>query len=383
MKQSIVFFCAALLIVSCSVKEEEKSCEVIDFTPFQKDEVSDDITQYIEDVELIPFEVSDSCLVGHYTDLYVEEDRVIFCEHQMSMQPVKIFGRDGRFIKSVNIGQGPGEVSRVYAVAVDSKMKQILIRHPGQIMYLDFNGEFVKNDKVDFHFSSFAVCGEELVFKTSYHQKNEELGENGGYKAFVTDREYNVKNVNQKIDSELLWRVSSPMERLSDYVSYVNVLEDTIYFYKNGEFGKLLELNYQDKIFADGFPDDIVKVSQMLRTVDGYYFTGIYSETETHQYLELANDYQKVRVCVYRDKESGVVRGRKVPLSEFREAFSLKNCSPLGSYKDYFYITIEPGEVETQLEVLESFLSEEEKNILKGITEDSNPVVLMYKLKDF
>ena len=121
----------------------------------------------------------------------------------------------------------------------------------------------------------------------------------------------------------------------------------------------------------------------VLRTVDVYYFTGIYSETETHQYFELANDYQKVRVCVYRDKESGVVRGRKVPLSEFREAFSLKNCSPLGSYKDYFYITIEPGEVETQLEVLESFLSEEEKNILKGITEDSNPVVLMYKLKDF
>ena len=62
MKKFVLFF-VAILLVSCNPREENESCDVVDLTPFQNEEVSDDIVQYIEDVQFVTFETLDSCLI--------------------------------------------------------------------------------------------------------------------------------------------------------------------------------------------------------------------------------------------------------------------------------------------------------------------------------
>ena len=150
MKNYVLLF-AVILLVSCNPREEKESCDVVDLTPFQNEEVSDDIAQCVEDVQLIALETSDSSLImGHLQNVIVDDDRIVIEEHQVSRQPVKIFDRKGQFIASVKTGQGPGEVSMVYAMAVDRKQRQILVYHDEGIMYYDYDGKYIKDDKIDF-----------------------------------------------------------------------------------------------------------------------------------------------------------------------------------------------------------------------------------------
>jgi hypothetical protein len=203
MKKFVLLF-AVILLVSCNPREEKESCDVVDLTPFQNEEVSDDIAQCVEDVQLIALETSDSCLIMSYPEhIVVDDDRIVIEENQVSMQPVKIFDRKGQFIASVKTGQGPGEVSRVYAMAVDRKLRQILVYHDEGIMHYDYDGKYIKDDKTDLGFYQFEVHGDELVFIVAGHQTNEMLGENGGYKVYVMDREYNVKSFNHPIEVNL------------------------------------------------------------------------------------------------------------------------------------------------------------------------------------
>jgi hypothetical protein len=88
-------------------------------------------------------------------------------------------------------------------------------------------------------------------------------------------------------------------------------------------------------------------------------------------------------VSVYRDKRSGHVKGSLITYDERAHNPNLKTGFPINSYKDYFCATIDPEVAETYLKELSSLLSDEEKKMLENISEESNPLLLMYKLKEF
>ena len=384
MKNYVLLF-AVILLLSCNPREEKESCDVVDLTPFQNEEVSDDIVQYVEDVQLIALETSDSCLMmGYPQNIIIDDDRIIIVEHQLSRQPVKIFDRKGQFIASVKTGQGPGEVSMANTAAVDKKLKQILVYHEDGIMHYDYDGKYIKDDRIDFNFYQFEVYRDELVFIMCGHQTNEMLGEKGGYKVYVMDREYNVKSFNHPIEVDLSFEKLRTIFQVEDKVVYIKDLDDTGYYYRDGEYGKLFTLRY-DNLFADGYPKSEEEIERLLETMkkkDGYWIE-LYGENETHQFFRIRNDYGRKMVSAYRDKRSGHVKGSLITFDERVHNPNFKTRSPYNSYKDYFCTIIDPEVAETYLKELSSLLSDEEKKMLENISEESNPLLLMYKLKEF
>lgn len=143
MKKICIVFFSLLLFCSCSeINDNSFALRA----SLEQQEVS--ISDLFGDLEVIPLETNDSCLL-------IWPDKVLYNEGCYEVFDGKhpglfIFDKDGRYVRKVGRkGDGPGEYTEIYDVIHDSRNGNICMLSPfGEIFVYGADGKFQKRMKL-------------------------------------------------------------------------------------------------------------------------------------------------------------------------------------------------------------------------------------------
>jgi len=145
-KLFVFFFIFLLILISCKKNSNDDGAKyhvVINGSPKDNDIIS--ITEFVDSVDFIKLETTNSCLIGRIS-------KIIFTNNLLIIQDAKtasifLFDRNGKFINSIsNRGNGPGEYVSLTRVMFDSVSQQIIIydSSSSKMIFYNTRGDFIK-----------------------------------------------------------------------------------------------------------------------------------------------------------------------------------------------------------------------------------------------
>ena len=135
-----VYLCIAQVLFSQNII-------TIDVDPTNRPKGKLMLGDLVENVEYIPLQTNDKCLIGIVTRYDVSKNYIlVYCGKSKS---VYLFRRNGSFVRQISdLGQGPEEYTGIYDVFIDeNKSELILCAHLKQLFF-NLSGKFLR--KVDY-----------------------------------------------------------------------------------------------------------------------------------------------------------------------------------------------------------------------------------------
>lgn len=341
-----------------------------------------DFTSLVKDMRVIPLETTKESLVGGIYKIIIE-NKYIYIYDNYKRGGVIIFNHDGKFIRRIPHGKGPGELYRFLAVAFDKQNKQLLIyQHPYMLYYTE-DGEYIEQRKTPFVAYNFEVLPDGYIFKTLDGQGNGHLDEFGNQTLFVTDKNFAIKYAGLYYpDNKANYGGYNYLYANDNGIQVTENSNDTIYNYVNGDVLKAAYvMDYEDLKLPGKFWNlNGDEFSNALAKNDYFYFIGEYLETTTHHAFFLRNRYRRIQSVIYRDKETGNIIGGMS--AQVDKSQVLSAAFPKGMYGDYFVSVCYPEKDDNQLSNSD-ILSPESKEAMKNLQEEDNPVIVLFNLKNF
>ncbi|MDR2146923.1 MAG: 6-bladed beta-propeller [Tannerella sp.] len=374
---------ASLHLDSTTVlKAETDSTVTIDLNPFLKRQHFD-FGSLVREIKLLPLETTDESLVD---DIYkvVVSDSNIYILDQFKGRGLIIFNRDGKFVKRMPVGAGPGELNRFYDFAYDTENNELIVYQHSFLMFFTPEGKYIRQERLPFGFFNFTVIPGGYLFKTLGSQGNSHLNGFEDYSLFVTDKEFKLESVGMYYP---------PKGKILTYYDYIynnnrtihitQAYSDTIceYITETGQLKARYVLDYRKKKLPERYLhlnsfDDFDKT---IRQNDYYFYIGKYLDTGTHHIFALEN-YSIAGTVIYRDKHSGNLKGGTD--ADYITGEIPPIMYPRGVSGTYF-ISIHWPEKQDSLLSNSSIISGEDKLKIKDLREDDNPVLVFFQLKDF
>jgi hypothetical protein len=135
-----ILICITLL--SCTAQKEELSNQVfIDLD--EKVDESISITDFIEEIRIIPLETSEDNMVGFVKQLEMDEENIILHDNQS----IFCFDWEGGLLSKFNHqGKGPGEYLRIRNICLSNTKNSILVSDVRQKKILEYSikGDFIR-----------------------------------------------------------------------------------------------------------------------------------------------------------------------------------------------------------------------------------------------
>lgn len=393
MKNSIALF-LILALVSCSEPKQSK-IPVIDFENDLQKGVAVPLSAVASSVEYIPLESAEGALLGgnhivQATDLYY------FIADNQNDEFCKVFDKSGRFIRNIGQrGRGPNELNNLTGMQADndivilySKQKMITFNHEGEIIsnvaFKDLIGD--SGDKVlllgknKFSVNWFdtktsankvAIFENNMpVFEFTYPQyrKAEIRTITVGNRIMVS--QYGKGVVGQSQNNGQLRGFSKETDTVYS-ISYSKQYEvNPSFILSFGKYKFLLDDSNEDT--------SIKLTSQFFQESDHHLFLRVIFPENGFTYRGV----NRVGYALY-DKENQKLMG--IPYSEKYNFVGLVNDIddgapfwPTTSSEDAIYQTIEAVKF---IEWSEISGSEKMKQIASTLTYDSNPVLVVAKLR--
>ncbi|GAB6013571.1 6-bladed beta-propeller [Viscerimonas tarda] len=364
------------------LKVETDSVTTINLNPFLKKQAFD-FGSLIEEVKLVALETTDESLVDDIYKVLVTESN-IYIYDDFKGGGIVIFNSEGKFIKRISNGSGPGELVRLYDMDFDKEKNELIAYQHSFLLFFSPSGEFIRQMRLPFGFYNFTVTSDGYVFKALDEQGNGHLGLLEDYTLFVTDKNFKLKSVGLPcVSSNVNLGGYNYLYNNTTSLHVTQKYTDTIYQYVNESNQLKAEyiLDYSKKklpeIYLKGTK---VEFDHATKQDDYYFYLGQYLETEYHHIFFLENRHIVSQTVVYRDKKSGNLKGGT------SANFNWNEIPPIGFPKtasgDYFVSVHLTNKNDTLLSN-SSVISEEDKLKINNLTEDDNPILVFFKLKDF
>lgn len=119
---------------------------------YQPQEISN-LSELIEIVDVVPLATNDSSLIAEVNQLRCDGERFyVYDKPWTGGNPsVKIFGRDGRFIRTAaRTGEGPGELDPLKGVSVNVAHDTLYILNSDRLMTYTPDGDFIESRKIPY-----------------------------------------------------------------------------------------------------------------------------------------------------------------------------------------------------------------------------------------
>ncbi|OJV31776.1 MAG: hypothetical protein BGO29_01275 [Bacteroidales bacterium 36-12] len=360
---------------------ETNSAITLDFHPFLKD-VQYDLGRMIKDVVLVPLETTNKSLIS--TPLKViASDSNIYIMDEYKGQGLIIFDRDGKFVKRLPSGQGPGELYRLYDFAFDKENNELVAYQHPFMMFFTPSGQYLRQTRLSFGFYNFMVIPEGYVFKTLDSQGNEHLGDLKDNTLLITDKNFRLISAGLPFPSDYNGLGNRNQLYNNNSIEVTLKGRDTVFQYVNES--NLLRAEYvidyskkkmpEQYLFGGSYQD----FDRAARQNDYFFYVGEFFDTHNHSYFNLKSfngDRQ-----VYRDKCSGNMIGGYITNTD-------TNILPFypyliyGTYGKYFISMLYLQDFKKYCDK-PSQLSDKNKQIVKNLKEDDNETLIFFELKDF
>ena len=117
----------------------------------------------IDDISYIKLETNDDCLIGNIHQILCSKD-YIFIMDVFVANAVYCFDKQGHFVRRIGeIGQGPGEYTRLFKMCLTSDQKQIVLYDWKYLHYYDLNGKHIKDVTPDFDVYDIELGNEDFL----------------------------------------------------------------------------------------------------------------------------------------------------------------------------------------------------------------------------
>jgi hypothetical protein len=380
MKRSVYIFLICFFTVACNDKEKENiriipANKVIDATEIN--DVNFSTINIIDSSYFIHLETTDECLIKKIDKIVFDKNK-IFVLDCGGNNKILVFDRHGKFMYTVGkIGQGTGEYRTACDFCLDVQNKMIyIICERSRIMQYNYNGDFVKQIKMDFYAENIEYSNKHFYF----------IGNQlDFYNLVITDSEIKIidKFFPNKDWGDNFRILRHPLQKTDSIVYYFGFLDDNIYGIKNiSEVFVQYRINFgKTKI---GIP-----TSSVHKYKDDDLSDKIYSSRGAIRFWIQNSDYF---ICYYWDKEN------------FSMNIYNKNTNVSQNYHDKNVIDryiVKEGEVSifeyltdadelvsvvqpsSLLENIELIKNEDDKNYIKNmrLIEDMNPLLYVIKTK--
>ena len=250
----------------------------------------------------------------------------------------------------------------------------------------------IKEEKINFDFREFAVMDDKLVIRTDY-SKNEKFGKYSGKSFFVTDRKYKPIYSAVPFYKKTRWSTEASIVKTSEGVAFTKVFNDTIYCYNGKIVYPMYNLMYSKSLLKGKSPDTVSDLEYQFNISDRFCYMGFFQEASNTQFFRLTNmnsDKGVLLICAFRDKTSGKVIWTKEnrPVGPNYDKVKNVNSFVFGGYPngvcgDYFVATLEYHLKQQHLKCLKPFLKPEDLKKVQNMTEEDNPMLILYKFKKF
>ena len=350
--------------------------------------------ELITDMEFVPLETNDSCLIDEIDKLLIAKNRIfILTRHE----EIFVFNEVGQFIKKVGTkGKGPLEILKPFDISI-SIDNYLYILDVGKIIKSDLNGnilseKYFNNDYLgsnpvnlyvydDLHMFAWKTATSPLLATHPYH-------------LYAFDNNFKKKQ-GQIPYSHFSLSVVNRFSQCGDGQVAIapNDLNDTIYSIKNGEIKPtfVIDINNGEKkklkpLLASSiddyrFPNQLSKfvADNNLKVItnnvvfnDEYITFSIRTSTDSYRLIyNYKNDSYETILCY--------------AYGERRNLFS--PGITFGSYNNLFYSSINANQTKDAIsngDTICSFLTPNKKhklvNKLKAVNEADNPIIMIFRL---
>ncbi|MDL2266215.1 6-bladed beta-propeller, partial [Parabacteroides sp. OttesenSCG-928-G21] len=136
-----ILLLTCLLLLSCGQSKVDKTGDipVIDIIGSLGEYEAIPVSQYITELEYIPLETRDDCLIGGWIGSIVTSTHIFVLNNKFCYA----FGRDGRFLGQIgSAGQGPGEYSSLNDFTVDEKKRSLYLETSRTLLEYSWDNTF-------------------------------------------------------------------------------------------------------------------------------------------------------------------------------------------------------------------------------------------------
>lgn len=381
------FLLCLFVVVLCSCQEKTISSTLravdrsipIDINKLTEEKVVYNFTEILDSIKVIVLD--DSNEEALFSSIYevLITDKYIYIKDNSQYFALLIFDHDGKFVSKLPLGQGPGEIQRLEDFDYDEKNDMLIVKQPNNLMFYTSKGEFIKSEALPFWSLYFACTDEGYLF---YNCKKGAMAENEGGDncVLVTDKNFNIRFSAIPIvsDATLIKHNKYPIHT-SDGIVITQPFSDSIYCVTDTNVSVIYTLEYENKMSRrivenDGEPIDYRTFDRRIDQDDGFHYLGMYYENQTHQYMTIMKG--DMPYDIYRDKTTGnIVGGNSYRYNSYTTP---PVATPCASYKDYFVSVFYPSE---DMRYEATLMSEDDAKRLMELDEESNLVLILYKLK--
>ncbi|MCQ2974263.1 MAG: 6-bladed beta-propeller [Bacteroidales bacterium] len=385
MKKLIFFLLFVALFCSCSrltnsnivqVYEDENVINIDLSSAFSQEEFV--VNDILEEIKIIKLENTDSSLIGKINHV-VFSDEYIYVHDNYQNGSVIIFTKEGKFVKRLTKGNGPGEINIVTDITFNKKANQLVVNQTNFIKKYTPDGTFIDEYYIPFIIQNIISYNDDYLCSQLPSQNEEHK-----LSIICLDSLTNVKNTSF-INKDLI-----------DYLSYnnfalgsdgsINIIQpfnNMIFAYQDSSIVVKYKLNLGNNNFV---PDAIVDIKTFEENFkeDQYAFTGNYTETDNYQYYRVDKGDMSFYNIYYNKTTKKYRSGLKI---NFTLPEVLLGCGDYaGSYNNYFVRVFHPEVIPSQ-RFQETFdnigiVTKTDADFIKTITSNDNPVIVLYKLKD-
>lgn len=390
MKQQIIITLAfTLAFTSCQKKatiDQNNEAEIthIDFTDAKE---ADDVSifyDYIEDVKLIKLEANDNSFIKYISSVIITDDRIFVFDPSNRSNQIMVFDKDGKWITTSKHGNGPGEIVQAYGMTYDKQKDRLVVIQAYWLTYFDKDLHYIKDYEPKYEYQCIVFNNDEILLKTRGDEPNEFLNENAGYSFIVTDTAFNLKYTALPI-YRLMTSLSQPLKVLNNAVDIIAGECDTVYRYADNKVSPKYVFEYNDKASTESLikAKDIDEFGDYVKQLDGYSLVNMH-ETNDMLFAEFWNGHRDKTLYGLYNKKSKNSVSCILDNDYLRKNFHVfTNFILPYTYNDYFISPTWSDFLQQQKKELMPFLSEEDKAILRDMTEDDNPMIVLFKYKDF
>ena len=374
---------ASLHIASAKILDvKSESVEKLNLNPFLKEQ-SFNFGSLIKKIELTPLETTDASFISDIKKIIVTES-YIYIHDDFKGGGVIVFDRDGKFIKRIPNGKGPGELTRLYDIAFDNSNKELIVYQHSLLLFFTPSGQFVQQKKLPFGFYNFTVINDKYVFKTHNKQTNEHLKGLADFRLLITNKDFKIKFAGlSSPQSDVNIEHNTYLHQNCNNLYISQKFDNTIYQFIDSisELRARYFIDYGKKELPNKYTQGTwEKFENSVKKNDYYFFLGKFIDTKDHNAFFLENWFINNQTVIFRSKKTGNMIGGTNAEYNLNEIPAI--AFPVTTFDNYFISFYLPSNNDL-FSSKSSIISSENKLKIKGLSVNDNPVLVFFELKDF
>ncbi|MGB5989727.1 MAG: 6-bladed beta-propeller [Marinifilaceae bacterium] len=355
-----------LVMSACtSIKEE---IPVLDVESAINNPVEFDLKDYVESTKYIALETKKECLLSALGSVHFYGKDI----YLSTRTDIYKFSESGKFIKQLGRhGRGPGEYNYIFDLSINRMKQELCVSDYKYIVRYDTTGNFIAKNKMEnpTGIATVQINKDGLYFLRHSHSPKDTVAID------IFDKDFKLV---KKIKNSIVRQVGTNWQaRMSEYDGkffYSSLVNDTIF-----SVDKKLE-NHPEMILNFGkyksAPSDIDYFNKNLRNV---YTSDSYIIGDNLMVLDLRSKRESCGLMLYFDKLNKLIH----PIYTKESSYYGVMMSGLewhikDAINGNFIFSIDPVEL---LENIDKIEDRELKTIAENITEESNPVLAVVRIK--